>query len=131
MGSNMNRIYCAICEKEVDYNLVSGEAIYPHRKDLYTLKFAQCKYCKGYVGTHRKTAIPLGSIVSKEVKTARSKIHSLIDPLWKSGKIRRTHLYSKISAKIGKNFHTANIRTLQEAESIYHVCSNLKEEVMQ
>jgi len=125
----MSRVYCAICDKHVEYNLTTGKVIYPHREDLHNLTIAQCPVCYGYVGTHKKTKKPLGVIVSQEVKRERIKIHSIIDPLWKDGRIKRKHLYARISEKLGKPYHTAEIISVFDARKIKDICLEISKEV--
>jgi hypothetical protein len=117
-------IYCGICDKKQEIILTTGKEIYPHRKDLFKLKFWKCPVCGGYVGTHKnsKKHKPLGCIVSKEVKNARIRIHKLLDILWSSPcefNYSRKELYKKISEHIGRKYHTAKIKTLKEANEIY------------
>lgn len=59
------------------------------------------------------------------MRNARQHIHALIDPAWKSGVINRTNLYQHISSKIGKPYHTADIRTIEEARLVYRVARNI------
>lgn len=121
-------IYCCSCEKEVDARLTDGSEIYPHRKDLYKLPFWKCDNCGNYVGCHHKTkdrTRPLGVIPSKEIKGARKHIHALLDPIWKSGKIKRKELYKKLSDNLGYEYHTAEIKDIEEARKIYKLIKNL------
>ena len=114
-------IYCCNCKEEVDAVLVTGAGIYPHRPDLKKLPFWQCKACNAFVGCHHKTkdrTRPLGFIPSVAVKEARKKVHRIIDPLWQSGKISRRQLYAALSKAVGKEYHTAEIRTVEEAELV-------------
>lgn len=115
------RIYCAVCRSDQECTQTTGEEIYPHRSDLKFLEFWKCDKCQNYVGCHKKTGKPLGIIVSKEVKNARQEIHKLIDPVWKSGRIKRSELYQRITDALGYRFHTAEIKTLNEARHIYRV----------
>ena len=115
-------IYCCECGKEVDARLTSGEEIYPHRKDLYLLPFWKCDACNNYVGCHHKSTNPtrpLGIIPNQDIRNSRKHIHGLIDPLWKSKKIGRSELYAKLSKKLGRQYHTADIRSIEEARLIY------------
>jgi hypothetical protein len=126
-------IYCCGCEKDKEANLVTGLAIYPHRKDLKDLQFWQCKACLNYVGCHKDSkyiAKPLGVIPTEELRKARGHIHTLIDPLWKEKLINRKHLYNKIGKALGIKFHTADIRTIEEARNVYKVCVNIKNELI-
>lgn len=122
-------IYCAGCEKEVNARLTDGTEIYPHRKDLSKLPFWRCDTCKNYVGCHHKTESrtrPLGCIPTKELMNARKHIHALLDPMWKNGEISRGELYDRISDIVGWKYHTANIRSVDEARKVYRIVQEIK-----
>lgn len=126
-------IYCCECEKEVDAVLTNGSEIYPHRKDLYTLPFWKCITCNNFVGCHHKTknqTKPLGVIPTKEIKSMRIRLHGIIDPLWKDGIIERAKLYKLISNHIGYQYHTANIKSVQEANSIIEVALKISSDFL-
>lgn len=116
------KIYCCGCNSDVDARLGDGGEAYPHRQDLKSLPFWFCDGCGNFVGCHHKTndpTRPLGIIATKEIKNARRHIHALLDPLWESGKIKRKHLYARISEHIGKQYHTAEIKSIEEARAVY------------
>lgn len=122
------KIYCCDCRRDVKATLTDGKEIYPHRPDLYSLPFWKCDTCKNYVGCHHKTANrtqPLGNIPTKELKNARNHIHRILDPLWKEKKIKRGKIYDKISKEIGYQYHTAEIKTIEEARKIYRIVLEL------
>lgn len=121
-------IYCCGCGEKVEARLTDGAEIYPHRKDLCDLPFWKCDACGNYVGCHHKTenrTRPLGCIPTPEIKNARQRIHKLIDPAWQSGTINRKNLYAMIGEKMGKKYHTANIRSVDEARQVYKVAKKL------
>ena len=116
------RIYCCACGGDVDARLTDGGEIYPHRPDLRSLPFWKCDACYNFVGCHHKTkntTEPLGCIPTKELKDARKKLHGLIDPIWQSGRISRRELYGAISRDLGWEYHTAKLRTIDEARAAY------------
>ncbi|MEI6729821.1 MAG: zinc-finger-containing protein [Pseudomonadota bacterium] len=124
-------IYCCQCKIEVEAVLVSGKETYPHRDDLFDLPFWRCPTCRNFVGCHHKTenrTRPLGNIPNAELKSARQHIHKILDPIWKSGKISRGEVYKKISDKIGYQYHTAEIKTVEEAREIYKIVKDLSHE---
>lgn len=128
---NNSSIYCCGCNATITARLTDGAEIYPHRKDLYDLPFWKCDACKNYVGCHHKTSNrtnPLGHISTPQLRKAKVHIHALIDPIWQKGLIPRGKLYAIISKKIGWSFHTANIKTIEEARKIYRVCAEIKNE---
>jgi hypothetical protein len=127
------KIYCCGCQKEVEARLTSGLEIYLHREDLHELPFWKCDTCKNFVGCHHKSSDPtrpLGCIPTPEIKNARQHIHKLIDPLWKSHKEpfrARGWIYRWLAAKMGKEqYHTAEIRSVEEAREIYKHALTIK-----
>lgn len=115
-------LYCCACRADVPARLTDGEEIYPHRADLADLPFWKCDACNNFVGCHHQTknrTHPLGCIPSPEIKNARKKIHALIDPVWQSGRMTRRDLYQAISADVGWKYHTAAIRSIEEARAVW------------
>ena len=129
MGGNRNGdqamwIYCCGCAKKVQARLTSGAETYPHRRDLAALPFWRCDTCSNFVGCHHKTDTPtrpLGVIATPEIKSARRHIHAILDPLWKSGRMKRREIYRRIGAEIGREYHAAAIRTIDEARRVYAI----------
>ena len=113
------KIYCCGCNDYVEARETRGKEIYPHRDDLKTIPFYICDKCKNYVGTHHKDSWnnlrPLGVIPTPEIRKYRKKIHELLDPIWKKEFYSRTHVYEFISKKLGYEYHTANIKSVDEA----------------
>lgn len=117
------KIYCAGCEKEINARLTNGFEIYPHREDLQGLPFWKCDTCGNYVGCHHNrkhdSIKPLGIIPTAELRKARQRIHMILDPLWKVGALTRKEIYLILSEKLGWKYHTAKIRNIEEAETVY------------
>ena len=121
-------LYCCKCGHKVEARLTDGAEIYPHRRDLKSLPFWKCDACGNHVGCHHKTdnpTRPLGCIPSPEIKHARKHIHRILDPLWKTGKIERKKLYKMLSDATGRKYHTANIRTIEEARHVYKLIQSI------
>lgn len=124
-------IYCCACAKDVDARLTNGVEIYPHRPDLKSLPFWKCDTCKNFVGCHHKTknrTAPLGCIPTAEIKDARKHIHALIDPIYQSGLMTRKKLYELLSDAVGWKYHTAKIRTIEEARTAYKAALKIAKE---
>jgi zinc-finger-containing domain len=123
------KIFCSGCNKDIEAILTSGLEIYPHRPDLENLPFWKCPTCKNFVGCHHKTknnTRPLGNIPTKELRKARSHIHAILDPIWKTKKMSRSELYFIIEKKLGYPYHTAEIRTIEEARKVYLIIKSIK-----
>lgn len=124
-------IYCCGCGAEVKARLTNGREVYPHRADLASLPFWRCDACGNHVGCHWRTADrtrPLGVIATPEVKNARQHLHRLIDPIWQSGRMKRSHLYARITAALGRQYHTAEVRSVEEAREIYRIVQRIEME---
>ncbi len=124
-------LYCVGCDKEVVARLTNGAEIYPHRADLKGLPFWRCDACKGYVGCHHKTknrTQPLGNIPTPELCEARKHIHALLDPMWKSQQKSRKEIYAHLSDRLGHEYHTAMIRSVDEARKVYQLLKDFQEE---
>lgn len=125
-------LFCCACADFVESRLTNGHEVYPHRPDLFNLPFWKCDECGNHVGCHHKTknrTRPLGNIPSPELRRARGHIHALIDPLWRGKKIGRSELYQRMSEKIGWNYHTASLRTIDEARKAYRCGLEIREEL--
>jgi len=133
MIAKYKEIYCCGCSKHVEARLTDGKEVYPRRRDIFRLPFWKCDVCKNTVGCHYKTAKPtqpLGCIPTPELKKARSAIHAVLDPLWETGGMNRKELYSRIaSAMEMKTYHTAQIRSVDEANKVLSIVNKIKGEV--
>jgi len=129
------KIYCCGCGSDTEARLTNGGEIYPHRNDLSHLPFWKCDFCDNYVGCHHKTKDrikPLGNIPTKELRYARKKIHELFDPIWKGSKNRggcmnRKMAYKSLSLSLGYEYHTAEIKTIEEARKVYLTVRDIRE----
>lgn len=130
-------IYCCLCERDTHARLTTGAEVYRHRPDLADLPFWKCDRCGNHVGCHHKTkdrTRPLGVIPTKEITNARQHIHRILDPLWQSGsgnkeqKKKRKKVYALISEKLGYEYHTAEIRSVEEARKIYTIITEIKKQ---
>lgn len=125
-------IYCTGCKKEVEARLTDGRERYPHRSDLADIPFWHCDTCGAWVGCHYKTAkptTPLGYLATPEILKARIAIHNILDPLWKNGLIKRGYAYARISKELGYNYHTGEIKTLDDARKVWHIVAKMHNEI--
>jgi hypothetical protein len=129
--SDRRSIWCCNCQAEVQARLTTGGEVYPHRADLAGVPVWRCDGCKAHVGCHWRTkqpTRPLGVIPSPEIKEARKHLHALIDPIWQSGRMKRGVLYARISTALGREYHTAELRCVEEARHVWRVVQAIKQE---
>jgi len=125
-------IFCTGCDKQVEARLTNGAEMYPHHPKLAYTPFWVCDTCGAFVGTHNKTRNhlrPLGYLATKAVKRWRLLIHQTLDPLWKSGKIKRGHAYARISKALGHTYHTGEIYNEEEGQFVYDLVKEMSREL--
>ena len=108
---------CMYCSSRSE--LVTGRDIYPHRPDLYTLKFYACKPCDSYVGCHKGTIIPLGRLANAELRRAKKEAHAAFDPIWKDRFEQKSQIdpsYKKAMARSGRYKRLAELLGIEMKE---------------
>jgi len=93
------RVICAYCDTVAP--LVFGREVYPHRPDLYAKPFYACHPCGAWVGCHPGTTKPLGRLANAELRRAKMGVHERLDPLWRSGKAKRSTVYARLADRLG------------------------------
>lgn len=113
---------CPQCNSEA--HLVKGDVIYPHRRDLYALQFWSCAPCKSYVGCHKGTTTPMGSLAGPELRQARRKAHSTFDEVWQTGVKSRKDAYIWLSEKLGIKRKNCHIGSFDKAmcDRVVEIC---------
>lgn len=94
-------VRCDYCSGEA--KLVTGEKIYPHRKDLWDMRFWQCEPCKAHVGCHKNSADcqPLGRLANAGLRKAKMEAHAHFDPIWQNGHLKRKEAYAWLASQLG------------------------------
>lgn len=89
---------CPYCKNEAEF--VTGERVYPNRKDLYNKNFYICEPCDARVGCHADGE-PYGTLANAELRKWRSIAHAEFDPMWQDGYRTRTEAYKWLSDTLG------------------------------
>lgn len=116
------------CEKTVKARLTNGAERYPHRPDLADIPQYTHDECGTWVGTHHKSSQPhrpLGILATPEMYKWRIRIHDTIDPIWKNGHIKRAQVYAHMSKRLGYQYHTGELRTIEEAKRALSIAEDL------
>lgn len=107
------KMVCPYCNKEAVW--CSNDNIYGRQYGKSYMCYL-CKDCNAYVGCHQNTRKPLGSMANEELRRWRKIVHGFIDPIWKSGKLKRKQVYDELSRKLGRQIHVgeSNIEQCKE-----------------
>lgn len=114
-------VVCQYCGNQA--NLVMGDKIYPHRKDLFTKKFYICESCQAWVGTHRD-GTPLGRLANKELRLLKKKAHDSFDPLWRYGAKNRQQAYRWLAKEMNLSREQCHIGMFNEEQckKVIEIC---------
>lgn len=125
--SDQIEVICPYCNKP---------AIWTENKAVYGRNYGNsymcyyCKPCGAYVGCHNNTRQPLGTMANKELRQWRMQVHAILDPIWKTGQLKRKHVYARLKEYFGKPVHVGEsdiemckriIQHLQESKETYAV----------
>lgn len=92
---------CPYCYRTAE--LVTGQKVYPHRKDLHHKNFWFCDrgHPPAYVGTHPGTITPLGRLADKVLRKAKNNAHQAFDYIWKDRIMTRKEAYAWLAKELG------------------------------
>lgn len=75
-----------------------------------------CKPCDAYVGCHKNSKTPLGTLANAELRYFRKLAHSKFDVMWNTGRMTRSKAYRFLKKYFGREIHIgeADIETCRE-----------------
>ena len=97
---------CPYCKKEAVWT--DNSAVYGRSYGNSTMIWI-CVPCNAYVGCHKNTKEPLGTIANAYLRGLRRDCHRVFDPIWKSGRMTRKDAYDYYSKKYNRDFHIATM----------------------
>jgi hypothetical protein len=109
MSSNKNPT-CPYCGGESAKT--TGYFVYPHVKRLNNRTFYFCDdgHAPAWVGSHRRTGKPLGTLANGYLRKERSRTHEMFDPLWQaSGRHTRDSMYQWLAEQMGIPAHRCHV----------------------
>ncbi len=68
--------------------------------------------CNSFVGVHKNSNKPLGSLANEELRFWRKKAHSTLDPFWQNKTIKRSEAYELVQTALGLPKEKAHIAML-------------------
>lgn len=70
--------------------------------------------CDAYVGAHKGSGAPLGTLAGGLLRRLRVEAHGLFDPLWQTGGMKRHEAYRLMRTLIDVPKHEAHIAMMNE-----------------
>ena len=75
-----------------------------------------CAPCGTYVGCHKGTAEPLGTMAGEALRKRRQEAHSAFDPIWQDGRMGRNKAYGWLSSRLGVPVDDCHIGMFDEEQ---------------
>lgn len=113
---------CQYCGGEV--HLVDASVVYGGHSKKYGRLYVCSNYpkCDAYVGAHKRSHKPLGTVANRELRRWRQVAHKAFDPLWLEGSVSRSDAYSWLAAKMGQDEVHIGESGLDDCKAIIDVC---------
>jgi hypothetical protein len=89
---------CPFCKGPV--TLVENDVIYGRHFGEWPWAY-DCRPCDAYVGLHPFTAIPLGTLATREIRNARQQAKAVFNPRWMNGGMTRSAAYAWLAQALG------------------------------
>ena len=86
-----------------------------------------CTNCNAFVGVHKKTDKPLGTLANSVLRTKRKETHKVFDSFWKSKNMTRTEGYKWLSQKMGlppKSTHIGYFE-MEDCQKVIDLCNEV------
>lgn len=121
----MKEVYCGYCGKQAEF--VDSKVIY-HGKSYGMIYLCRCCPGYAYVGVHKGTDRPKGTLANAELREWRKAAHHAFDPLWQQGsfKHRRKAAYSWLAQMMGLPVAEAHIGLFDasKCQQVINICQS-------
>jgi ssDNA-binding Zn-finger/Zn-ribbon topoisomerase 1 len=123
-----NDIRCPNCGAKATLrptSVVYGEA---DKTDGFLYVCDRYPKCDSYVGAHRKTLEPMGTLADGNLRHKRILAHKSFDRLWKSGLMTKWQAYKWMQAKFGLSSEQAHIAKFSDfmCDQLIAMCDRIK-----
>ena len=85
-----------------------------------------CTTCNAFVGVHKGSGKPLGTLANSIFRTKRKETHEVFDKFWKDNHMSRTEGYKWLSEKMGLPFKSTHIGyfEIEECQKVIELCQS-------
>ncbi len=111
-----------------------GKVIYTDSTVIYGRSYGMiylCTNCNAYVGVHKGTKKPLGTLANTVLRNKRKEAHQAFDALWKTRRLSRSEAYLWLSKQMHLPKHRTHIGyfNVVQCEQVIQICRNRKNEM--
>jgi hypothetical protein len=117
----MQKVICPYCGEVAEF--CSSARVYygKHYGDIY---LCECLPEKAYVGVHKGTERPKGTLANKELRELRKKVHAVFDPIWKEKRKTRSKAYKWLANEMKINTKKCHIGmfNIEQCKQAIQIC---------
>lgn len=108
------QIHCPYCGAKA--TLRPSSAVYGDaaKTDGYLYVCDRYPKCDSYVGAHKKTKLPMGTLANGDLRNKRIQAHKAFDWMWKSGLMTKWQAYKWMQGKLDLSDEQAHIPMFSE-----------------
>lgn len=108
------QIRCPYCGAKA--TLRPNSAVYGDaaKTDGYLYVCDRYPKCDSYVGAHKKTKLPMGTLANGDLRNKRIQAHKAFDWMWKSGLMTKWQAYKWMQGKLDLSDEQAHIAMFSE-----------------
>ena len=108
------QIRCPYCGAKA--TLRPSSAVYGDaaKTDGYLYVCDRYPKCDSYVGAHKKTKLPMGTLANGDLRNKRIQAHKAFDWMWKSGLMTKWQAYKWMQGKLDLSDEQAHIAMFSE-----------------
>ena len=108
------QIHCPYCGAKA--TLRPSSAVYGDaaKTDGYLYVCDRYPKCDSYVGAHKKTKLPMGTLANGDLRNKRIQAHKAFDWMWKSGRMTKWQAYKWMQGKLYLSDEQAHIAMFSE-----------------
>jgi len=118
-------VICPYCQADAEY--LDSSEVYGAGHSYGMLYL--CRPCDAYVGVHKGTDRPLGTLADYETRWWRKKAHGVFDPIWmRSSNPHRSWVYHWLAVQMGipdKECHIGMF-TVSQCKQVVAICKGMK-----
>lgn len=111
-------VICNYCGKPAEY--VDSTIVYGSSYGM----IYYCKPCNAWVGVHKGSGTPLGTLANAELRAYRRKAHGLFDRIWRCRWMSRSKAYGWLSEQMGLAREETHIGmfSIEQCRTVIDLC---------
>ena len=111
-------VICNYCGKPAEY--VDSTVVYGSSYGM----IYYCKPCNAWVGVHKGSGTPLGTLANAELRAYRRKAHGLFDRIWRRRWMSRGKAYDWLSEQMGLAREETHIGmfSIEQCRTVIDLC---------